>query len=672
MKRLIALFLCLLTLFSVIPMAAAASPEAETAADTLYAMGLFQGVGTDSSGAPVYALDRAPTRHEAVTMLVRLLGKEQEALDGLWDLPFTDVAGWAVPYVGYAYANGLTKGIGGGRFGGETVITASEYLTFVLRALGYTSGQDFQWDKAWLLSDKLGLTDGRYNSNSAKFLRGDVAMISANAMNICCKGTGTPLADKVREAVGVKAEFDAMLTQLNAGHRAMVTGKGAFSEFRSYMINDPNAADLLTAQEIELLTQANRFQSTLTYEEAVADVDLLFRAFQSAYGAYYYFGEDAFAEAKAEIMQWLDGRTTIHNNLFQAALGNAFRFLRDAHCRVGQRPSETDIRYEYHYCTGQNYSKDDAGYYKMIGGEKWYFQSFSDNRVTMEPTLTQSGALAFSPVLFCPSPQVFDSSVTLQSAAGETRVQDLKWTLSEAYAHSYRTPDFRLLEENGIAYISERCFDYSYKDGELAAFVSSGAQVKDAKVIIFDIRANGGGSDSFCRDWVERFSGTRPQTGGICAFGYYNSALAKAATAKRGYGYREGVDGTFTYGVQPGRYIPNDIPIIVLVDDMCGSSGESMLNLLRTLENVIIVGSNSAGYQICGNVNDYTLPNSGTRFTFGSSLSLIYSNENVDYKGYAPDIWCNPKTSLDKVLNMLIHYDLADANDVWNLREKLS
>ena len=45
-------------------------------------------------------------------MLVRLLGKEEEALAGNWDLPFTDVSktSAAYPYIGYAYANGLTNG----------------------------------------------------------------------------------------------------------------------------------------------------------------------------------------------------------------------------------------------------------------------------------------------------------------------------------------------------------------------------------------------------------------------------------------------------------------------------------------------------------------------------------------------------------------------------------
>ena len=89
----------------------AAKSEAQEAAQTLHDLGLFKGTGTDVSGNPIFDLNRAPTRAEAVTMLVRLLGKEDEALAGDWNTPFTDVADWAKPYVGYAYANGLTAGV---------------------------------------------------------------------------------------------------------------------------------------------------------------------------------------------------------------------------------------------------------------------------------------------------------------------------------------------------------------------------------------------------------------------------------------------------------------------------------------------------------------------------------------------------------------------------------
>lgn len=180
----------------VTPTALAAEKEAVQVAYELYNLGLFSGVGINVDGTPNFELDRAPTRTEAITMLVRLLGKEEEAKEGTWAIPFVDVAEWAKPYVGYAYSNGLTTGISKTIFGGDVQLDVSQYLTFVLRALGYTSGIDFQWDKAWELSDQLGITDGQYRETSA-FTRGDVVIISNRALSATLKGSKQKLSEKI-------------------------------------------------------------------------------------------------------------------------------------------------------------------------------------------------------------------------------------------------------------------------------------------------------------------------------------------------------------------------------------------------------------------------------------------------------------------------------------------
>ncbi len=197
-KQITAVLLALITLASFIPATGlAAGDEAAQAAQALYEQGLFKGVGNNADGTPDFALDRTPTRHEAVTMLVRLLGKDAQAQAGTWEMPFTDVADWAKPYVGYAYANGLTTGTSETTYSGDALVDAAQYLTFVLRALGYTSGTDFQWDRPWELSDSIGLTGGNYNAGTAGFTRGDVAVISKSALTIMGAGTdAAPDPDK--------------------------------------------------------------------------------------------------------------------------------------------------------------------------------------------------------------------------------------------------------------------------------------------------------------------------------------------------------------------------------------------------------------------------------------------------------------------------------------------
>lgn len=201
--RLIAAAAAVLMTLSLLAPAAFASGTAtpETyAAELLHQLGLFQGVGAGADGAPDFDLDRAPTRQEAVTMLVRLLGKDAEAQAGSYNTPFNDVADWAKPYVGYAYQNKLTLGTGASTFGGSDAVTPAQYLTFVLRALGYSSQEDFEWNVAWELSDALEITFGEYTADTRDFTRGNVAMISASALGGIMKDTGRTLLSFLNEA----------------------------------------------------------------------------------------------------------------------------------------------------------------------------------------------------------------------------------------------------------------------------------------------------------------------------------------------------------------------------------------------------------------------------------------------------------------------------------------
>ena len=205
-RRILCLLLAAAMLLGLSVTALAGEPDAQCAAESLYQLGLFNGTGTYADGSPKFELDRAPTRFEAVTMLVRLLGKEDEAKNGAWTTPFTDLEPWAAPYVGYAYANQLTNGTGSDRFGGKETVTAAQYLTFVLRALGYRSGEDFVWSRAWELTDRLGLTAGRYHAQTTRFLRGDVALISCNALNIACRDSD----QKLYQTLGLSEEKQAL------------------------------------------------------------------------------------------------------------------------------------------------------------------------------------------------------------------------------------------------------------------------------------------------------------------------------------------------------------------------------------------------------------------------------------------------------------------------------
>lgn len=170
---------------------AAQASNFEAQADALKEMGLF--LGTDNG----YELDRLPTRAESAVMLVRLLGKENEVRVGTYDMPFKDVPDWAVKYVGYLYANNLTKGTAAGTYSSDDTCSAQMFATFLLRALGYSdSSGDFTYARALEYAAGIGLVDK--TGTFEDFKRDDMAALSYSALFQALKGGGgTTLLEKL-------------------------------------------------------------------------------------------------------------------------------------------------------------------------------------------------------------------------------------------------------------------------------------------------------------------------------------------------------------------------------------------------------------------------------------------------------------------------------------------
>ena len=237
-----------------------------------------------------------------------------------------------------------------------------------------------------------------------------------------------------------------------------------------------------------------------------------------------------------------------------------------------------------------------------------------------------------------------DDVLTLRNSQDQTRTETLQWEETAALGGG-DSPDYRYLEENNIAYISIRAFrdsEEEYKD-LYREFMQAGKRAKNTELVIFDLRSNSGGNGDSMKTWVRNFSGESPQIPEIrsdrTSVFQNGNPISRSKFSKP--------------QITTGKWIPNDIPVIVLVDDRCGSAGEFALNLLRTMENVLVVGSNSAGCQLGGNAISITLPNSGIYCQIGTQLRFAYDITNVDDTGYEPDVWCNPSTSLEAVLNML-------------------
>ena len=125
----------------------------------------------DQSGALNW--DDTLTRAEAATMIIRLMGLDEEAQAAASKpCPFTDVPDWAKGYVNLAWEKGVAKGVGEGRFDPSGVCGAREFITMLYRLTHLTEGTDYSWATALedFLSDVRDLAGYRNNGWSLPFL----------------------------------------------------------------------------------------------------------------------------------------------------------------------------------------------------------------------------------------------------------------------------------------------------------------------------------------------------------------------------------------------------------------------------------------------------------------------------------------------------------------------
>lgn len=203
--KVILIMVILLCLTPISQVYAETSVQYEDEADKLSDMSLFQGTNNG------FELDKVSTRGQGAAMLVRLIGKEDEALSMDYELPFTDVPKWAKPYVGYLYTNHLTNGIGADLYGTDNPLRAKDYMTFVLRVLGYSDigdTKDFTWDMSLEKAVSLGIISQKEKEQYATktFIRDDMVHFSYQALYSTIKTTNQPLAIYLTEQKVIPVE----------------------------------------------------------------------------------------------------------------------------------------------------------------------------------------------------------------------------------------------------------------------------------------------------------------------------------------------------------------------------------------------------------------------------------------------------------------------------------
>ncbi len=140
----------------------------QTEAESLQRDGILQ--GTDKG----LELLKPLSRIEATTILVRILGLENQETSAT--SYFADISSdnWGAKYANIAYDAGITKGVDNGNFAPNQTITSSQFVTLLLRSQGET---EIDWQTAInLLVEREIITQAQADKMDL-FTRGDMAKI---------------------------------------------------------------------------------------------------------------------------------------------------------------------------------------------------------------------------------------------------------------------------------------------------------------------------------------------------------------------------------------------------------------------------------------------------------------------------------------------------------------
>ncbi len=208
MKRTLSLVLALVMVLGTFSVTFAAEKTVEEkAGEILKTLEVMTG---DDAGL---RLEDGLKREEAVVMIARLKGQLEVAQNFPTKPTYKDITNKAYePLLAWAKEDGTFVGHSETKFGFGDNITTQEYASVVLRILGYEVGveKEITWNDVMAKAEELGLL--KNIDAKADFLRGNMAVMTLNALRTNVKDSKETLAEKLE--LDVPAEEPELSTDI--------------------------------------------------------------------------------------------------------------------------------------------------------------------------------------------------------------------------------------------------------------------------------------------------------------------------------------------------------------------------------------------------------------------------------------------------------------------------
>ena len=457
---------------------------------------------------------------------------------------------------------------------------------------------------------------------------------------------------------------------------------------------DLRVADIL-AQNTGLVRDAQT-PRTVTADEALTDAAFLFDYLRCGYAGYGQMGGDAaFLPVQEQVeadIRAFSGELT--PEAFEALLVRRLQtVIRDSHFTLGDTNFASSVSQTIYYSNDALFfdAQADGGFITQMEGRAWRLVSVNggDPKAMLRLTLDPDGRLCYALGMNTGESEDLPKELTVPYVLSDgDRTQEREATLSINYRSYMGWPVYNRYERDGITILENRSL-YPQDEAEkeaLARFTQDALSLSREDIIILDIRGNSGGSDEYPSNWVRNFTRLAYQPWNhvfASTLDTHTSNLVRLLGLVQGYDLRdeEALKSCLETGfasllrMQMGTLsgwtlveyepvverIPSDPWVFVLIDQGVASSGETFVNLLSRMENVVFVGNGTCGMYTVANNRTVALPASGLSLYCGDTLFLPPDLQDIEGRGFAPDIWVTPDgsdTIIERIVKFVDRYGL--------------
>jgi len=407
---------------------------------------------------------------------------------------------------------------------------------------------------------------------------------------------------------------------------------------------------------------------------ALEDVDLLFRVLKYGYAGYeIYGGDQAFNQARQQIKGEIESSSSmpfISTTTLGKILRAGLSFIQDGHFQVeGQSLANHQLM---HINEEYVFSRDQGKFFleKEESFREVLAVNDQDPAYFIKPSLDEEGQLIYRLVdLYGKEGPL---TLELKLKTGKEQVEEKEIELRPVNRVRQEGDDVQLEKVDDIPVLRSRTLQLTLEDDGYDPLMLQAQKFQEEPVAILDLRSNHGGFMELGRTWISLYTGANPSMNLI-------TCVLRTKTARKleipGLEDREHfqeywdmvqehfpspVGGWAVLPRKEFRPLPSENYLVVLVDNFTASAAEHFMRMLLQVENVIIIGTNTAGINTTGGVARLALPNSGISISLGTTLYLTGDFKIAEGRGYEPDIWVPGEETLEKSILFINRYLLPD------------